>query len=171
MERADIVNETLSGFLGEFARTEGQKGGVGVNPVGVGILTVHLRQPDSPNSLLFACSSGSEKYERQVVESSYQRGSRNPGPPDPLAFWRRYSAYVPSARFSSETDFCSRAVVCGLQTRRRHSNSQINQRDGSSTCNHRCTDDDSSCRGGTENRHHKRSSPRHRLRHPQTPWN
>src|SRR5271166_1923713 len=43
--------------------------------------------------------------------SSHQRGSRNPRPPDPLAFWRRYSAEVASARFASETDFCSFAVL------------------------------------------------------------
>jgi hypothetical protein len=30
-------------------------------------------------------------------------------------FWRRYSAYVASARFSSETDFCSLAVSMAAQ--------------------------------------------------------
>ena len=30
--------------------------------------------------------------ERQGAASGYQRGSRNPRPPDPLVFWRRYSA-------------------------------------------------------------------------------
>jgi hypothetical protein len=41
---------------------------------------------------------------------SYQRGSRNPRPPDPLAFWRQYSAQVASARFPSDTD----SVGCRL---------------------------------------------------------
>src|SRR5215470_7207358 len=45
----------------------------------------------------------------------YQRDSRNPRPPDPLAFWRRYSAYVASARFSNETDFCYFAVLMAAQ--------------------------------------------------------
>src|SRR5215470_18450626 len=45
--------------------------------------------------------------ERQRAVTCHQRGSRNPRPSDPLAFWRRYSAYVASARFSSETAFCS----------------------------------------------------------------
>jgi hypothetical protein len=27
----------------------------------------------------------------QIIDRSYQRGSRNPRPPDTLAFWRRYS--------------------------------------------------------------------------------
>jgi hypothetical protein len=30
--------------------------------------------------------------ERQRAASCHQRGSRNPRPPEPLAFWRRYSA-------------------------------------------------------------------------------
>jgi hypothetical protein len=91
-----------------------------VNPVGAGILTVYLRRPDSPNSLLFARSrashaepldlvisdmsavelkpavifrlSGSEKNESQGAASSHKRGNRNPHPADAFAFWRRYSA-------------------------------------------------------------------------------
>ncbi len=59
--------------------------------------------------------SGSDEHERQSPTSSYQRGSRNPRPPNPLAFWRRYSAKVASACFSSETDFCSRAVLMAAQ--------------------------------------------------------
>jgi hypothetical protein len=47
----------------------------------------------------------------QGVARRYQRGSRNPRPPDPLAFWRRYSASVASARFSCEIDFCSLAIL------------------------------------------------------------
>jgi hypothetical protein len=45
----------------------------------------------------------------------YQRGSRNPRPPGPPAFWRRYSAYVASARFSSKTDFCCFAILMASQ--------------------------------------------------------
>jgi hypothetical protein len=30
--------------------------------------------------------------ERQRAARNYQRGSRNPRPPEPLAFWRRYSS-------------------------------------------------------------------------------
>ena len=30
--------------------------------------------------------------ETQSAAGGYQRGSRSPRPPDPLAFWRRYSA-------------------------------------------------------------------------------
>jgi len=44
-----------------------------------------------------------------------QRGSRNPSPPDALAFCLRYSAKVPSARFSSETDLYSRAILIDSQ--------------------------------------------------------
>jgi hypothetical protein len=30
--------------------------------------------------------------EIRALQACYQRGARNPRPPDPLAFWRRYSA-------------------------------------------------------------------------------
>jgi hypothetical protein len=49
--------------------------------------------------------------ERQRAASGHQRGSRNPRSPDPLAFWRPYSAQVSSARFSSETDLYSFAIL------------------------------------------------------------
>src|SRR6266404_3758706 len=52
-----------------------------------------------------------ELNERQRAARKHQRGSRNPRPPAALAFWRRYSAYVASARFSSETDFCACAIL------------------------------------------------------------
>ena len=51
----------------------------------------------------------------QRAARNHQIGSRNPRPPDPLALWRRYSAYVASARFSSETDFYSFAVLMTSQ--------------------------------------------------------
>src|SRR5580704_8289961 len=44
-----------------------------------------------------------------------QRGSRNPRPPDALAFCLQYSAKVSSARFVSETDFCSFAILMAAQ--------------------------------------------------------
>src|SRR5262249_44973872 len=43
------------------------------------------------------------------------RGSGNLRPADALAFWRWYSAWVASARFSSETDFCSFAILMAAQ--------------------------------------------------------
>src|SRR5580692_4232148 len=52
---------------------------------------------------------------RQGVGGNHQSGIRNPDSPDPLAFWRRYSAWVTSARFSSETDFCSFAILIASQ--------------------------------------------------------
>src|SRR6516164_6825700 len=51
---------------------------------------------------------------RYDFQFDHQSGIRNPRPPDPLAFWRRYSAHVASARFSSETDFCSFAILMAL---------------------------------------------------------
>jgi hypothetical protein len=44
----------------------------------------------------------------------YQRDSRKPRSPDARAFCLRYSAQVASARFSSETDFCSFAILMAL---------------------------------------------------------
>jgi hypothetical protein len=58
---------------------------------------------------------GGPLNERQGAANCHQRGSRNPRPPNPLAFWRRYSVQVASARFSSETDFCSRAILMASQ--------------------------------------------------------
>jgi hypothetical protein len=37
-------------------------------------------------------SAGAALNERQGTARNYQRGSRNPRPPDALAFWRQYSA-------------------------------------------------------------------------------
>jgi hypothetical protein len=45
----------------------------------------------------------------------YQRGNRNLCAPDALTFCLRYSAKVASARFSSETDFCSFAILMASQ--------------------------------------------------------
>jgi len=42
---------------------------------------------------------------------SYQRGNRISCPPNALTFWRRYSAYVVSARANSEFAFCCFAVL------------------------------------------------------------
>src|SRR5271165_5032228 len=42
---------------------------------------------------------------------SYQRGNRISCPPNALTFWRRYSAYVVSARVNSEVAFCCFAVL------------------------------------------------------------
>ena len=42
---------------------------------------------------------------------------RIPRPPDVVAFWRRYSAQVASARFSRETDLCSVAVLMAAQNK------------------------------------------------------
>src|SRR5215469_2612115 len=70
-----------------------------------------LRPPDHvsrQNSRVLRPKPSSYRYD---AVRSYQRDSRNPRPPDPLAFWRRYSAYVTSVRFSSETDFCSFAIL------------------------------------------------------------
>jgi hypothetical protein len=58
---------------------------------------------------------GSALNERQGAETNYQRGNRISRRPDPLAFCLRYSAKVPSARFSSEIDFCFRAVLMAVQ--------------------------------------------------------
>src|ERR1700757_2030526 len=52
---------------------------------------------------------------KALQEASRERGSRNPRPPDTLAFCLRYSAQVASARFSSETDFCSFAILMAAQ--------------------------------------------------------
>ena len=59
--------------------------------------------------------AGRALNENQKTARSYQRGSRNSRPPDAFAFCLRYSAKVASARFSSETDFCSRAVLMASQ--------------------------------------------------------
>ena len=59
--------------------------------------------------------AGRALNESQKTARSYQRGSRNSRPPDAFAFCLRYSAKVASARFSSETDFCSRAVLMASQ--------------------------------------------------------
>jgi hypothetical protein len=46
-------------------------------------------------------------------------GIRSPCPPNAPAFCLRYSAQVCSARFSSEIDFCSFAILTALRPNRR----------------------------------------------------
>jgi hypothetical protein len=75
----------------------------------MGIPIGGVRQPDTKQRW-----TSHSQIERQRAASSHQRSSRNPGPPDPLAFWRWYSTQVASAHFSSE--IAMREILPGIFT-------------------------------------------------------
>ena len=68
-----------------------------------------LRMP--PRSRPVGLHSPCQKKRRESAARNFQSGSRIPRPPAPLVFFWRYSAQVASARFVSETDFCSLAIL------------------------------------------------------------
>jgi hypothetical protein len=83
------ARKTVAAFSGTFGDRGGSSQTLEVLWIATEALAVIANLKEQARSEL---GSSARQGTEQRVARSYQRGSRNLRPPDPLAFWRRYSA-------------------------------------------------------------------------------